>query len=61
MMGVPVVGVISSAIVLDEGISAPLAIGMALVLSGVAVNLLWDPAPRPTETKTNKPKASNLL
>lgn len=52
MMGVPVVGVISSAIALDEGVSAPLAIGMALVLSGVAVNLLWDPAPRPTETET---------
>lgn len=50
MMGVPVVGVISSAIALDEGISAPLAIGMVLVLSGVAVNLLWDPAPRMDET-----------
>ncbi len=50
MMGVPVVGVISSAIALDEGISAPLAIGMVLVLSGVAVNLLWDPAPRVDET-----------
>jgi drug/metabolite transporter (DMT)-like permease len=49
MMGVPVVGVISSAIVLDEGISAPLAIGMVLVLTGVAVNLLWDPAPHPSK------------
>jgi drug/metabolite transporter (DMT)-like permease len=46
MMGVPVVGVLSSAIVLDEGISAPLGIGMALVLTGVAVNLLWDPRSR---------------
>jgi drug/metabolite transporter (DMT)-like permease len=60
MMGVPVVGVISSAIALDEGISAPLAIGMALVLSGVAVNLLWDASPRPVETKTRKTKVSNL-
>jgi drug/metabolite transporter (DMT)-like permease len=49
MMGVPVVGVVSSAIVLDEGISAPLAIGMVLVLTGVAVNLLWDPAPHPSK------------
>jgi drug/metabolite transporter (DMT)-like permease len=44
MMGVPVVGVVSSAIALNEGVSAPLAIGMALVLSGVAVNLLWEPS-----------------
>jgi drug/metabolite transporter (DMT)-like permease len=49
MMGVPVVGVISSALVLDEAVSAPLAIGMALVLTGVAVNLLWDPPSRRTK------------
>ncbi len=58
MMGVPVVGVISSAIALDEGVSAPLAIGMALVLSGVAVNLLWDPAPRLSETETEISKTN---
>lgn len=60
MMGVPVVGVISSAIALDEGVSAPLAIGMALVLSGVAVNLLWDPAPRPTKSEISKATVSKL-
>ncbi len=48
MMGVPVVGVVSSALVLGEDISAPLGIGMALVLSGVMVNLLWDPTSRST-------------
>ena len=53
MMGVPVVGVISSALVLDEGISAPLGIGMALVLTGVAVNLLWDPPSRDVNAQSS--------
>lgn len=51
LMGVPVVGVISSAVILDEGISAPLGIGMVLVLAGVAVNLLWDPSSRATKAR----------
>jgi len=66
MMGVPVVGVISSTIVLGERVGAPLAIGMALVLAGVAVNLLWDPSARrptpkvsPIERQLAESKASS--
>lgn len=42
MMGVPVIGVLSSAVVLGEPITASLAVGMTLVLTGVGVNLLSD-------------------
>lgn len=42
MMGVPVVGVLSSVVFVGERISGPLAIGMTLVLAGVAMNLLSD-------------------
>jgi drug/metabolite transporter (DMT)-like permease len=42
MMGVPVVGVVSSAIFLDEAIETALAIGMMFVLAGVTINLLAD-------------------
>lgn len=42
MAGVPVIGVISSAVVLGEDITAALLIGMALVLAGVALNVLSD-------------------
>lgn len=40
MMGVPVLGVVSSSIALDEPITLTLLLGMALVMSGVTVNLL---------------------
>lgn len=47
MMGVPVLGVVSSAVVLGEQITGGLALGMVLVLAGVGLNLLSDePAPR---------------
>ncbi|MGI9605685.1 MAG: DMT family transporter [Acidimicrobiales bacterium] len=42
MMGVPVLGVLSSAVFLDESITAGLTLGIALVFCGVAVNLLSD-------------------
>lgn len=42
MMGVPVLGVISSAIFLDEALNGALAIGMVFVLAGVTINLLAD-------------------
>lgn len=40
LMAVPVVGVVSSAILLGEQITVTLAIGLVLVVVGVAVNLL---------------------
>jgi len=42
LMAVPVVGVVSSAIVLGEQVTVALAIGLVLVVIGVAVNLLTD-------------------
>jgi drug/metabolite transporter (DMT)-like permease len=42
MMGVPVVGVVSSSLVLHEPVTATLALGIGLVLAGVAVNLPHD-------------------
>jgi drug/metabolite transporter (DMT)-like permease len=52
MTGVPVLGVVSSAVVLDEPITFSLAVGMALIITGVVVNLLGDratqTAPAPT-------------
>jgi drug/metabolite transporter (DMT)-like permease len=42
LMAVPVVGVVSSAVLLGEQVTVALAIGLALVVIGVAVNLLSD-------------------
>jgi drug/metabolite transporter (DMT)-like permease len=42
LMAVPVVGVVSSAILLGEQITVSLTIGLVLVVIGVAVNLLSD-------------------
>ena len=42
LMGVPVVGVVSSAIILDENVTASLVLGLLLVILGVALNLLSD-------------------
>ena len=42
LMAVPVVGVISSAIILGEEITTALILGMGLILVGVALNLLSD-------------------
>jgi drug/metabolite transporter (DMT)-like permease len=42
LMGVPVVGVVSSAIMLGEEVTTPLAIGLALIIAGVTLNLLSD-------------------
>jgi drug/metabolite transporter (DMT)-like permease len=44
LMAVPVVGVVSSAIVLNEDITTSLVLGLILVITGVAVNLLSDRA-----------------
>jgi drug/metabolite transporter (DMT)-like permease len=40
LMAVPVVGVVSSAIILSEEITTVLILGMGLILAGVALNLL---------------------
>lgn len=42
LMGVPVVGVVSSAVLLGEGITTALILGMVMILVGVALNLLSD-------------------
>jgi drug/metabolite transporter (DMT)-like permease len=42
MMAVPVVGVLSSAWLLGEPITATLLVGLVLIITGVAVNLLSD-------------------
>lgn len=42
LMGVPVVGVVSSAILLGEEVTTALAIGLVLIIIGVALNLLSD-------------------
>jgi drug/metabolite transporter (DMT)-like permease len=44
LMAVPVVGVISSALLLGEEVTMSLTIGLTLVIAGVAVNLLSDRA-----------------
>jgi drug/metabolite transporter (DMT)-like permease len=42
LMAVPVVGVLSSAIILGEDVTTSLLIGLILVVAGVALNLLSD-------------------
>ena len=42
LMGVPVVGVVSSAIILGEDVTTSLLLGLILVVAGVALNLLSD-------------------
>jgi drug/metabolite transporter (DMT)-like permease len=42
LMAVPVVGVVSSAILLRESVTTTLAVGLLLVIVGVAINLLSD-------------------
>ena len=42
LMGVPVVGVVSSAILLGETVTFTLAVGLVLVILGVTINLLSD-------------------
>jgi drug/metabolite transporter (DMT)-like permease len=42
LMAVPVVGVVSSAILLREPVTTTLAVGLLLVILGVAINLLSD-------------------
>jgi len=42
LMAVPVVGVVSSAIILGEEITTALILGMGLILAGLALNLLSD-------------------
>jgi len=52
LMAVPVVGVISSSIILGEDVTTSLVVGLVLVIIGVAVNLLSDRAAtveQPTE------------
>jgi drug/metabolite transporter (DMT)-like permease len=40
MLGVPLVGILSSVFLVSEPITAPLAIGTALVIAGIAVVIL---------------------
>jgi drug/metabolite transporter (DMT)-like permease len=49
MTGVPVLGVVSSAVVLGEPITASLVFGMALVVAGVMINIVSDRSD-PTQT-----------
>jgi drug/metabolite transporter (DMT)-like permease len=42
LMAVPVVGVVSSAVLLGEDVTTALGIGLVLVITGVALNLLSD-------------------
>ncbi len=42
LMAVPVVGVVSSAVILGEDVTTSLVVGLVLVIIGVAVNLLSD-------------------
>ena len=44
LMAVPVVGVVSSAVLLGENVTTALGIGLVLVIAGVALNLLSDSA-----------------
>jgi len=44
LMAVPVVGVVSSAVLLGEDVTTALGIGLVLVIAGVALNLLSDSA-----------------
>jgi drug/metabolite transporter (DMT)-like permease len=46
MLGVPLVGIASSVLLLGEQITAPLAIGTALMLAGMAIVILENAAPR---------------
>ncbi len=50
LMAVPVVGVLSSALLLDEVITTSLVIGLLLVIVGVTINLLSDRVPRGSPT-----------
>ena len=40
LLGVPVVGLLCSALVLREPLSAPLLLGMALIVGGIAAGVL---------------------
>jgi len=46
MLGVPLVGIASSVVLLGEPITAPLAIGTALILAGMAIVILENAGPR---------------
>lgn len=55
LMGVPVVGVVSSAILLGEQITVGLLMGMAMIITGVAVNLLSDRDRAPARSTIEAP------
>ncbi len=48
MMAIPVIGVTSSILVLNEQITLAMALGMTLVIVGVSINILSDRATTPT-------------
>jgi drug/metabolite transporter (DMT)-like permease len=56
LMAVPVVGVVSSAMVLGEDITTSLVLGLLLVILGVAVNLLSDRAAKAEPTDVLDPQ-----
>jgi drug/metabolite transporter (DMT)-like permease len=56
LMAVPVVGVVSSALILDEDVTTSLLLGLILVILGVAVNLLSDRASKTEPTDVLDPQ-----
>jgi drug/metabolite transporter (DMT)-like permease len=56
LMAVPVVGVVSSAIILGEDITTNLLLGLILVILGVAVNLLSDRAAKAERAEVLDPQ-----
>ena len=46
MLGVPLIGIISSVALLGEQVTASLALGTALVLAGMAIVILENARPR---------------
>lgn len=56
LMAVPVVGVVSSALILDEDVTTSLLLGLILVILGVAVNLLSDRASKKEPTDVLDPQ-----
>ncbi len=61
MTGVPVLGVVSSAVVLGEPVTGALVAGMALVLAGVAVNVLADQPADPVSGRARLPLHSRAV
>ncbi len=57
LMGVPVVGVVSSILLLDEQVTATLALGLVFVVAGVSLNLFSNRGPPPTNKSQHASQA----